>query len=140
MEAFQPILDRLMKILSGDPSAVDTAVAPQVRGVIDQYDTARKNTAEFSPRGGGSNAVQAGSRVNEAADIAGVKSNAIKDAIAQLSQLGSTELSAGTTQQAEGLQGLLQTLQGALQGKAQDAQLWSDVGSAVGTFAMLALL
>jgi hypothetical protein len=133
MASLQPVIDHLMKLLSGDPGAVDQAAAPQVARVIDQYDTARKNIAEFSPRGGGTNSALAGSRVQEGRDISDVKNNAITSAISQLAQVGGTELSAGEAASSSGLQGMLQTLQAAIQSKGQNIDLLSSLGGGLGT-------
>jgi hypothetical protein len=135
-----PLMQRLMKLLSGNSNAVDEATKPQVTSVLRQYDTARRNSAQFAPRGGGSTSANLQSRTQEASDISNVKSQAVTDAGTQLQGLVTQLLGIGGQEQAAGSNDLVSLVQTALQGKAQTAAEWSAIGQGVGTIAMLALL
>lgn len=52
-EALDPVLKYEKGILSGDRAEQLSAVEPELRSILGQYDTARKANAQFSPRGGG---------------------------------------------------------------------------------------
>lgn len=96
-DLFGPAAAYLKKILSGDRQQLLEATAPERHRVIDQYATAKKALAEFTPRGGG----QAGSmnrlQAQEASDLSGIGSAARAAAT-------TTGLSAGLNAQGLGLQ------------------------------------
>lgn len=75
------------KMLGGDP----TATNPQVGMVIDQYDTARKNIAEFGGRGGGTTSASAQSRVDQAGKIADVRASGMTAGAQALAEIGQAE-------------------------------------------------
>src|SRR4029450_11234953 len=49
----KPVLEHLMRLLGGDPEAINEAIQPEVAGVLSQYDAAKRAISEFTPRGGG---------------------------------------------------------------------------------------
>lgn len=75
------------KMLGGDP----TATNPQVGMVIDQYDTARKNIAEFGGRGGGTTSASAQSRVDQAGKIADVRAGGMTAGAQALAEIGQSQ-------------------------------------------------
>ncbi len=89
-QTLAPILDYFQKLAGGNPTALMEATAPERGRVIDQYDTARKAIGEFGPRGGGTNAALAGSRVSEASDLSNITANARTNAVNQGAQIGET--------------------------------------------------
>lgn len=135
LSALQPVFGQLMKLLSGDQNAINTATQPQVRSIVDSYDAARKATAQFSPRGGGQATALTKSRFNEASDIAGVKSNAITSATKDLAGLGTSLLNAGASEQAASLQSLFGLLTSAKQDEASTREMWGQIGMHAGKIA-----
>lgn len=128
----QPVFDRLMKLLSGDPTAVGEATKPEVTSILRQYDTAKKNTAEFAPRGGGKTSALTAAGAQEASDIANTKSKAVSDASTQLGQLAATVTGQGVSASEAGTQGLMNLVQSALQGEQLSSEMWSSLGLGVG--------
>lgn len=140
-----PIMDRLLKILKGDSASLDFATQPEQTSVLRQYDTARRSSAQFGTRGGGSASANIEGRNQEASDLATTRSKAVSDASGQLSQLMTSLLQVGTSTQASGLQGLLQGVESLLQERgidlndqAQSRSFWGSVGKAAAEIALYA--
>lgn len=131
--ALGPVLQQLMQIIQGNQTAVDTALAPQESSIISQYDTARRAIANFTPRGGGQTSALAGSRIAEAGKISDLRSSARTSAIGELASIGGTELSAGTSLESTGLQGLLASLQSAITERGQNLSFFGDLGKGIGS-------
>lgn len=87
-EQLGPIMEILKQLTGGDPNALLAATRPERARVIDQYDTARKSISEFNPRGGGTNAVLAQSRFNQADESANLTANARNSALKTSADLG----------------------------------------------------
>lgn len=139
-DLFGPAADYLKKILSGDRQQMLEATMPERRRVIDQYATAKKAIAEFTPRGGG----QAGSlsqiNATEASDLATIGSGARADAAKtglntglNLESLGLTASSLASTD----LNALMQMMETQHE---NSANRWAEIGKAAGTIALYAAL
>lgn len=96
--ALDPVLNYYKSLTGGNASAINAATAPQRQRVIDQYDTARKNIATFSPRGGGTNSALAGSQFNQADQLTDITTAAQTDAEKELSGIGTTEQQIGVSE------------------------------------------
>ena len=138
--ALAPVLGQLLKILSGNSADLTQAIEPQVRGVVDQYDTARRAAAEFTPRGGGQASENARSRSEEAGKISEIRSNAITSATKDLQSLGAMLLSQGNAAMGEGLNAeasAMNTLMGlvrsAMEGEQQKRSNWLGIGKLLGS-------
>ncbi len=68
-QTLQPSVDYWTKLLSGDPSAVSSAIAPTANVINKQYDTASRQAATTLPRGGYSSGLQASLPFQKAAQI-----------------------------------------------------------------------
>lgn len=124
----QPVLTRLMSLLSGDPTQIDQATRPQTTAVIKQYDTAKKNSAQFAPRGGGQTSANIAAGAQEASDIGNVKSQAVTDASTQLGQIASAITGQGVQASEAGTAALGGLVQSALQGEKLSDDQWSALG------------
>lgn len=133
MATFAPVIQQLMRIIQGNQTEVDTALAPQESSIMAQYDTARRNIANFTPRGGGQTSALAGSRIAEAGKISDLRSSARTSAIGELASIGGTELSAGANLESTGLQGILATLQSAITERGQNLSFFGDLGKGIGS-------
>lgn len=90
-----PVLKYFRDLFSGNPADVMAATAPQRKRVLDQYDTARKSSAEFTPRGGGQASAQMESRASEASDLAMIGAGSRAEAANTLASLGSSQQQVG---------------------------------------------
>ncbi len=134
-DALRPVMSQLMKLLSGDEGAIGDATRSQTKGVIDQYDTARRAISQFSPRGGGRESSLAQSRFGQASDIADIRSNAITSATKELGALGSSLLNTGESEQAQGLQHLMGLISQAQQSQESSHSMWASIGMTAGRLA-----
>ncbi len=121
-EALAPVLSYLSKLTSGDTATTLQAVQPQVNSVLAQYDTARKATAQFSPRGGGSNAAEATSRNQQGSDIASIIANARTNAVDKAGTIGTSLTQIGATQKAQAVQTMASTIYPLLEQEKQNQQ------------------
>jgi hypothetical protein len=101
--ALQDPLKFFNALLTGDRNTLQSVLGPEINTLTSQYETGRRSTNEFAPRGGGSTAANAEARFKESSDITNLVGGARKEgaagqtAIAQLlSQLGLGELGTGT--------------------------------------------
>jgi len=136
MAALGPAISRLMKLLSGNEALIDQAIAPEAKGVISQYDTARRSIAEFGGRGAGTASTLAESRFREAGDLSSLRFGATKQATDQLTSIAELLLGAGNRMEAEGTSGLANLLQNALAGEAQTREMWMGIGKLAGAAAL----
>lgn len=136
MAALGPVISKLMKLLSGDAALIDQSIAPELKGVISQYDTARRSIAEFGGRGAGTASTLAESRFKEAGDIASLRFGATRQATDQLTQIAQLLLGAGSQMESQGTQGIANLLQNALAGEAQTRETWMSIGKIAGAAAL----
>jgi len=134
-DLFAPVADYLKKVTSGDRQAVLQATMPERRRVIDQYATAKKAIAEFTPRGGGQAAAGAELQGKEASDLATTTASARQQAFGQEADLSKAASALGIS--AESLaSGDLNSIISALSAQnAAHAQSASGLGQALGTLA-----
>lgn len=111
MESLGPAQAYFAQLLSGNPADVMSATAPERRRVIDQYDTARRSAAQFTPRGGGQASTQQESRSREAGDLATLGADARRGAAGAAASIGLSETQAGLSAQERSTQQLAQMLE-----------------------------
>ena len=114
-EALSPALKYFQALVSGDPNAILQATAPDRARVIDQYDTARKNIAQFSPRGGGQSSNINEGFTKEASDLSTGTASARSNAATALASIGNAETEQGLTAEERSISALSATLQPLLQ-------------------------
>ena len=78
-------------ILSGDPTKMASAVAPETSAIQGQTQQAKNQTAEFSPRSGGTAATLAGMDANTRAQIIKLLGGLQSGAASNLENIGTTE-------------------------------------------------
>ena len=78
-------------ILSGDPTKMAQAVAPETAAIQGQAQQAKNQTAQFSPRSGGTAAAIAGLDANSRAQIIKLLGGLQSGAAGSLGSLGTTE-------------------------------------------------
>lgn len=138
--ALDPVLKYFKALASGDPSQALAATTPQRGRVIDQYDTARRSAANFTPRGGGQASTQQESRTKEASDLANVTSSATTDATKSLAALGGTLTQQGISEQEASVNALVSTLQPLLQQQQQQGADTASIFKSIGEIAAVAFL
>jgi len=131
--ALNPVLKYYQGLLSGSPEQSLAATEPQVGRVIDQYDTARRSAAAFTPRGGGQASGNLQSRIAEASDISGTINSARSGAASALGNLGLGTASASAAQAGIAGNDLGTVLKTYLQQSQNSQQAASGFGSAVGS-------
>jgi hypothetical protein len=136
-DALQGPLKYWSDLLSGDPNASMAATAPERRRIIDQYDTARRSSAQFTPRGGGQASTQMESRAQEAGDLATVGATARENAASALGSLGLNQQQVGLTMQQQAQQQLAQVLGPLMQQQRADSD--STLGAIKGLASLAAL-
>lgn len=138
-DSLAAVLDYYKKLTGNDPSAVLDATKPERGRVIDQYDTARRAIANFSPRGGASSEASAESYTQEANQLTDITSKARSDAFDKSATLGTSLEGLGLT--AEGLASsdlgtvinAILASKGLSQQQSQaNAQLYAGLGEALG--------
>lgn len=134
-EMFAPVADYLKKVTSGDRQAVLQATMPERRRVIDQYATAKKAIAEFTPRSGGQAAAGAQLQAKEAGDLAETTASARQAGFGQAADLSKAAATLGIS--AEQLaSGDLNSIINALTAQqAAGANSAAGLGQALGTLA-----
>lgn len=144
-QALSPALTYFQSLLSGNPAAAMAATAPERGRVIDQYDTARKAIATFSPAGGGTTGAAAQSRISQGNELAEILSTARDKGAEGASKIGATLLGTGMQANALASQDLNSVINAILSGeglamqqRGMDANADAAQGEAMGT--MLGLL
>lgn len=133
-ETLGPVLKYFKTLIGGDEGALMSATTPERARVIDQYDTARKAISEFGPRGGGTNATLAGSRFQEASDLAGITSQARTNAVSGAANLGMGLTQAGLSSEQLANQDLGAILSGILGKESLDVQKRGQNAGVLGSF------
>lgn len=87
-EALQGPLEFYQTLLGGDRTALTETLAPEIGTVVGQFDTARKNIAQFAPRGGGRSAVLGESRFKVADIITQLLAKSRREAAGQVAAIG----------------------------------------------------
>ena len=133
-----PATDYLKKLISGDRSDLMQATMPERRRVIDQYSSAKRAIAEFTPRGGGQASAMMGLQAQQAGDLAGLGAGARKDATSAALGAGTQLKGMGLSAESLASNDLSALIQAITQKNQGNQSNWAAVGSAVGT--MLPLL
>jgi hypothetical protein len=108
--ALGPALQYYQSLLSGNPADVMAATAPDRRRVIDQYDTARRSSGQFTPRGGGQASTQQELRGQEAGLLATLGAQARQDAAGATANIGQNLLQGGIGAEQQSQQQLAQMI------------------------------
>ena len=139
-ESIAPAQQYFKGLLSSNPQEMLAATAPERGRVIDQYDAARQATAEFGPRGGGTNSALAASRTQQAAQLGDILSTGKREAAGASAQLGTTLSGLGmTAQQLQSadlntiLQSILTREGFDIEKRGQTMNAWGGVGQAAGS-------
>ncbi len=138
-----PASDYFRAILSGDRQQLLAATMPERRRVIDQYASARRAIAQFSPRSGGTAAAQQDLAGREASDLSFVSSGA-------RTQAANVALSAGQSMTSQGLQAqqlastdlssLITALQREDQASSEQGTNWGQIAGQIAAYAAIAAL
>lgn len=138
--AITPVLSQLRSLLSANPADLMDATRPERGRIIDQYDTARRAIATFSPRGGGVASTAAQSQFDQAESLADVTSTAKRDAVGQLSGLGVSLTGLGLSADQLASADLNTVINSILtregldvQKRGQSMEMWGGIGEAAGT-------
>jgi len=124
-KALAPVMKYQKGILSGDRAEMLGAVEPEVRGILGQYDQARKAVSEFGPRGGG--------RTRQLSELPFQKITAVQDVLAKARPEAAKALSGiFQTLQETGTQGLFGALRGEQASQAQSFERGQALGASVG--------
>jgi len=94
-----------MKLLTGDPTAIGTEIAPEVQSLTSQYGTAEKTIEETLPAGGEKNRVLADIPLRQASDVAGLVGKARQGAASGIANIVQLLTGIGTTETSAGLAG-----------------------------------
>jgi len=97
--AMQQVMAYLQKLAGGDPAAVMDATKQSRGRVIDQYDSAKRSVANFTPRGGGSAAAMGDLETSKANQLSDILSSKQDEAVGQLASVGATTAGLGLSAQ-----------------------------------------
>jgi hypothetical protein len=87
-QAMQAPLNFFQQLLSGDRSTVMSALSPEISSLTASYDTGRKTSEEFAPRGGGRAAQLEELPFKEASDVEQLVSGVRQTGAAGVSEIG----------------------------------------------------
>lgn len=132
LNTFQPLISHFMKILSGDSTAIDAELAPEISGTKDSYQAARDAVTNFTPRGGGLASSMSANRTSEASDISKIKSTARTSAATSLAGIGQSLLTTGAQEEGAGIQDFGKLLDAAMKQDENSASLWGKIGGTIG--------
>lgn len=136
--ALDPVLKYFQALASGDPSQALAATSPQRGRVIDQYDSARRSAAQFTPRGGGQASSEQESRSREAGQLADTTSQARSEGASALASLGSDVTRSGLSAEEASINAMVSTLQPLLEQQKQQgadvSKIFGGIGELVGSF------
>jgi hypothetical protein len=135
-----PALEYLRKVVSGDRQELLAATMPERRRVIDQYDAAKKATAEFAPRGGGTAGAMADLNARQAGDLAATTALARREGVESSVRTGSAleGLSVNANEaEAQNLNQLLNTYMAKAEREGQSA---ADFGMGLASILGMVLL
>lgn len=141
--ALNPVLQYFAALAKGDPQALLQATQPERARVMDQYDTARRSTATFGPRGGGQASSMNESRIKEATALASTTNAARAHAADSAAQIGETLTGQGLTAESAATQAMAQVLGPILQQRGQDkasiAAQFAGYAEMIAPFVLMAL-
>ena len=129
----EPALKWLKGLTSGNQQDVMQATMPDRRRVIDQYDTAKKAIAEFSPRGGGTAGALAQVNASEASDLATTTAGARQAGIKTAVDLGTALKQMGLSADSLDSQNMANLISAYSAKAQQDSARAGGLGSALGS-------
>ena len=139
-EGINPAMQYYKSLIGEDPAALMDATRGDRGRVIDQYDAARRATATFGPRGGGTNAAIAESRTAQAGQLGDILASGKREAAGKLGELGTTLTGLGLTSQQLQSADLNSVLNAVLtregfdiEKRGQTMGMWGDIGEGVGS-------
>jgi hypothetical protein len=115
----------MQDILSGDPTRVSKALAPQISTMQKQNQQQRNQTAQFAPRSGGNAATVANLGTSGRSDIINLTGALTNSAATNLGSQGAGLLSMGMSGNEAGFDM-------ATQMQAQQAAKWNEIINAIG--------
>ncbi len=80
--------DYFKKLLTGDRTALTETLSPEITTLHKQYETGRRTTEEFAPRGGGRTALMSELPFKEAADVSTLVHGARKEGASGMLDIG----------------------------------------------------
>lgn len=122
----------LTPILSGDRNAALEAVQPEVRGVLDQYDTALKNVTQFAPRGGGRTGALVDLEAGRGQAVQDLLTGARRDAGDKAQTIAQMLSSMGLNLNQQGMSQLAQALAALTQKHGSEKESSSALGGSIG--------
>lgn len=137
-EAWEPALGFFKALLYGDQEAMNQAIGPARSRIISQYDAARKQVAEFAPRGGGRSELLAELPFREAGEIGRLTQEARAGAAKDLTGLGALYGQLGTEELRLAEGATADSLRAALLKRQQEIAKKTDLGKGLGS--LLAML
>jgi hypothetical protein len=96
-KSLKMVIDYLKPLVSGDRTAMTEALGPELGNIGRQFDSAKRNTAEFGPRGGGQAGELANLETQRASTIGDAYLKARPLAAGALTNIGSIMTGAGTS-------------------------------------------
>lgn len=135
MDLFGPASDYLKKLLSGNRQDILQATAPERARVIDQYATAKKALATFTPRGGGQAAAAADLQAKEASDLSQIGAQARSGAVGTALTTGTQLTGQGISASGAAANDYAAILSDIERQNEQKAQGLGGLGQALGTIA-----
>ncbi|MGD9854836.1 MAG: hypothetical protein AB7U20_07775 [Planctomycetaceae bacterium] len=122
----------LTPLLSGDRNAALEAVQPEVRGVLDQYDTAIKNVTQFAPRGGGRTGALVDLEASRGQAVQDLLTGARRDAGDKAQTIAQMLSSMGLNLNQQGMSQLAQALAALTQKHGSEKESSSALGGSIG--------
>src|SRR5262245_40065217 len=131
-DMFRAVIPYVKAMAGGDQAALNVATMPERKRVIDQYDTARRSIAQFTPRGGGQATAMSNLYGQEASDLSGLFANARQQGVSQATDIGHVLSSLGLS--AEGMSAQTQAAIAQILQKQQEqkASGWAGFAQAIG--------
>ena len=130
-----PIQEYLKAVTGGDRQALMQATMPERRRVIDQYATAKKAIAEFTPRGGGQAGAMAQLQGQQAGDLAETTATARQKGITTAGTLGGQLTTLGLSADALASGDLNSIINALTKQDETKSDKWAAIGQGLGTMA-----
>lgn len=135
----QPI-DYWSKLLGGDRAEMMSAVAPEAKTIMNQYDSAKNNISKFTPYGGGQTSLLSELPFKEAGDIQTLIQKLRPAAAGELGQLGAEQgklsgqiTNEGLTSAGQAGDSFSSMLDALLGQSKQNAPMQNEMGGALAT-------
>lgn len=122
-------------ILGGDQTATEKVLGPQVKTILNQYDTAVKTGGELGPKGGGRSQAIEGAKTAKAGAYGNLLESAQQGAAQGLSQTGGQKAQIGANETGQGISGFGTALKTQYDAAQKAADKAAGIGSALGKLA-----